>query len=497
MKPKYLFISILWAAASLSFISCSEDLDAPVLPEAGSMVLPEAVALDANLLFGVWEAETSYGDNNQNYFEEQYRIDFSTVEDAEAIYSHWYTNADTGIRDSVCNMQYSYEFEGGTVILTPKQAGTAAGAAVITATHTGNNRLLLTVDNNGRTDSICTLTRTGDPEPSILSVNRTLPQAGEVVTVTGRNLQFVDHVYLPVAGGEEMEITDFTPGSKEISFTLPAANYAQGSIRMESTSAKVNCYSPAYMFCKDCVFFHNFKSEGLNKPYTGSEFEYTIKEMGDLKGSVVNLASSDLPEGHSLKLAEEGIIHPDSLLSFYGNTPIEWPVATKTDDKKGFLRFSSGDRFEYVLNNCNKLFTERTPCSQLAIQMDIYVMSDGKPEWCTGYLSWRLNKDQNSIGNSVTANVAGWEKDAPMSFASGWQTFTIPLSSFSITETASYSTLGGLIAHLKSSNFQTILTVVNFPLDTLHPAVALSSFQFNVANIRLVPYTTPANTPVN
>lgn len=496
MKPKYLFLSFLWAVAGLSYTSCSEDLNAPVLPEAGSIALPQAVALDENLLFGVWEAETSYGDNNQNYFEEQYRIDFSTVEDAEAIYSHWYTDADTGIRDSVCNMQYGYTLDGGTIIFTPKQAEAAAGAAVITAIYTGSNRLLLTIDNNGRTDSICTLTRTGDPEPSILSVNRTLPQVGEVVTVTGRNLQFVNHVYLPTSDGGEMEITDFTSGSKEISFTLPQGDYAQGSIRMESTSAKVNCYSPAYMFCKDCVFFHNFKSEGLSMPYTGSEFEYTIKEMGTLKDKVVNLASDKLPEGHSLKQAE-GIIHPDSLLSFYGEIPIEWPVATKTDDKKGYLRFSSGDRFEYVLNNCNGLFTERTSCSQLAIQMDIYVMSDDVPEWRTGYLSWRFNKDQNSIGNSVSANVAGWEKDAPMSFADGWQTFTIPLSAFPITETASYSTLGGLIDYLKSSNFQTILTVVNFPLDTMHPATALSKFQFNVANIRLVPYTTPANTPVN
>lgn len=494
MKPKYLFISILWAAASLSLTSCSEDLNSPVLPEAGSIVLPEAVALDENLLFGVWEAETSYGDNNQNYFEEQYRIDFSTVEDAEAIYSHWYTNAETGIRDSVCDMQYSYELDGGTVILTPKQTEVAAGAAVITATHTGNNRLLLTIDNNGRTDSICTLTRTGDPEPSILSVNRTLPKAGEVIKVTGRNLQFVDHVYLPIVDGE-MEITDFTPGSREISFILPPANYTQGSIRMASTSAKVNCYSPAYMFCKACVFFYNFKSEGLSKPYVGSEFEYTIKDMGSLKDKVVNLASDDLPEGHSLTQAQ-GLVHPDSLLSFYGGTPIEWPVATKTDDKKGYLRFSSGDRFEYVLNNCNGLFTERTPCGQLAIQMDIYVMSDDKPEWSTGYMSWRLNKDQSALDGSMTANVAGWEKGAPLSFAEGWRTFTIPLSKFTATQTGAYSTLGGLIAQLKGSNLQTILTIVNYPLDGLHPATSLSKFQFNIANIRLVPYNTPANTPI-
>ena len=208
------------------------------MPGAGGITLPQAVPLDENLLFGVWEAETSYGDNNLNYNEEQYRFDFSTVTDAEAIYSHWFTDAETGIRDSVCNMRYTYQFDGSTVILTPQQTEAAAGAAVITALHTGNNRLLLTVDNAGRIDSICTLTRTGDPEPSIVSVNRTLPGAGEKVIVSGRNLQFVTGVFLPTKQGE-VEITDFVPGSKEISFILPDAEYAPGSIRLESESAKV------------------------------------------------------------------------------------------------------------------------------------------------------------------------------------------------------------------------------------------------------------------
>ena len=381
---------------------------------------------------------------------------------------------------------------GEELVKRMKKSG--AKAYLVNTGWNGTGKRISIKDTRGIIDSICTLTRTGDPEPSILSVNRTLPKAGEVIKVTGRNLQFVDHVYLPIVDGE-MEITDFTPGSKEISFILPPANYTQGSIRMASTSAKVNCYSPAYMFCKACVFFYNFKSEGLSKPYAGSEFEYTIKDMGSLKDKVVNLASDDLPEGHSLTQAQ-GLVHPDSLLSFYGGTPIEWPVATKTDDKKGYLRFSSGDRFEYVLNNCNGLFTERTPCGQLAIQMDIYVMSDDKPEWSTGYMSWRLNKDQSALDGSMTANVAGWEKGAPLSFAEGWRTFTIPLSKFTATQTGAYSTLGGLIAQLKGSNLQTILTIVNYPLDGLHPATALSKFQFNIANIRLVPYNTPANTPI-
>ena len=484
------------AAAAFVLASCSEDLDSPVLPDAAGIAVPAAQPLAADRLFGVWEAETSYGDNNQNYFAEQYRIDFSDVSDAEAVYSHWFTDAENGICDSVCNMEYTYEFDGSTVTLTPKQAEAAAGAAVITATHTGSNRLLLTTTADGRTDSICTLTRTGDPEPAITGVDRTLPVAGEVVTVSGRNLQFVDRVYLPTADGE-VEVADFTHGSKQISFTLPAADYAQGSLRLESASAGVSCYSPAYMFCYGTVFFHNFNSSGLSKPYAGSEFEYTISDMGQLKSNASNLSSANLPEGHSL-LSAPGVAHPDSLLSFFGDAPKEWPVAKKTDDKVGYLRFSGGDRFQYALDHSGGLFTERTPCSDLAIQMDIYVVSDGVPEWRTGYLSWRLTKDQNSLTSSMLANVAGWERGTPMSFADGWHTFTIPLSAFSVTTgTGAYSTLGGLINQLRASNIQSMLTLVNFTLDGMHPATALGSFQFNIANIRLVPYSTPANKPID
>ena len=82
-----------------------------------------------------------------------------------------------------------------------------------------------------------------------------------------------------------------------------------------------------------------------------------------------------------------------------------------------------------------------------------------------------------------------------MNFADGWRTLTIPLSEFPLTKGGRASTIGGLINRLKSSNTQSLFTVVNYPLDAIHPAKALRSFQFSIANIRLVPYATPVNTP--
>ncbi len=495
MKQKHTFTLLtLQLLVALTLASCDEAINAPVLPDAVSIDLPEAVTLDEDKLFGVWKGKLSYGYDNNNYFEEEYSIEFQTVEDAEAVYSHWYTDASTGISDSICDLEYTYEFDGATVVLTPKTTAAAAGATTITGIHTGNEKLLLTIVHNGITDSICTLTRYGDPEPSITNVSHTLPVAGDLLTITGRNLQSVDGVFLPITGGE-LEITDFTPGSKQISFTLPEADYAQGSIRLQAQSAGVNCYSPAYMFCYNCVFFHNFISDGYSSPYTGSEFEYSLSSMGTLKDNAYNLSSANLPEGHSL-LQAQGINHPDSLLSFYGSSPVAWPQASGSDDKLGYLRFSSADRFQYVLDNCDGLISSNTACTDLAIQMDLYVYSNGTPEWNSGYISWRLNKDRSAIDAEMSANVAGWERDEPLSFADGWRTYTIPLSAFSVTSGSAASTIGGLIEQLKSSDLQTILTVVNYTLDASHPSQALDSFQFNMANIRLVPYTTPANTAI-
>lgn len=495
MNKNKLFSYIACGMMALAISSCSEDLDSPVLPQPSAFTLPEAQPLSADVLFGVWGKTLACGNTNSNYFTQRYEISFQNVEDAEAVFSHYYTDATTEIADAKVDYEYTYEFDGKKLRMLPKPTYAMLGADTIQGVSVGGNQILLYTEKGTRTDSICTLARISDPAPSVTSVDRTLPMVGEKVTITGRNLQFVDHVYLPVENGEK-EITDYEKGSKQISFILPEGNYAPGSIRCQSTSAHLSCYTPAYMFRNDCVFFHTFSTNGTKAPYTGTEFEYTIKSMGTLMSGANNLISDKLPAGHSLLSVSENVKNPDALLSFFGKTPLStWAVASKTDDKKGYLRFSSADRFQYVLdNNALQDVKSNTPCSQLALQMDIYVSTDGEPVWNTGYVSYRLNKDQSSLTSSMLANVAMWTEGNPVSFADGWKTFTIPLSDFAVTKSASTSTLGGLIASLKGSNLQTLLTLVNYPLDELHPAKEVKDFQFNIANIRLVPCVFPEST---
>lgn len=488
---KYIIYQIL--LGMLIWTACDDAIDSPVLPFAEDIVMAQPVELEAEQLFGVWGGTTSFGSTNVNYFEQSYRIEFQSIEDGEAVLSHWYTDAETEMEQSKENIEYVYTYADGVIEMVPKATYALDGVSNIKAVHVGDNKMVLYTMNHSKTDSICTLNRIGDPIPSITGVDRTLPQPGEVVTVTGRNLQFVNHVYLPTVDGE-VEVSDITFGSKQIKFVVPQAKYAPGSIRCLSTTAHQSCYSPAYMFRTDCVFFHNFNDFKKTAPYVGTEFEYTISTMGTLRNSVSYLSSEKLPKGHSLTMSTESVYHPDSLLSFFGDEPIEWNIDTKTDPSKGYLRFSSADRFQYVLDHCNGDLTGYTPCADVAIQMDIYVYSDGRPEWNTGYLSWRLNKDNSSLSTIMSANVAMWDKDNPVSFAEGWRTFTIPLSKFKVTANSATSTLGTLIASLKSSNLQTIIKLVNYPLDELHPVQKLNQFQFSMANIRLVPYWMPTNT---
>ncbi|MBR1413028.1 MAG: hypothetical protein IJ577_07895 [Prevotella sp.] len=474
-------------------MSCSKDIEAPVLPEPVGTPITSGTSLDASRLFGVWGANNTYGPAGGTQYEQNYRVEFQSVEDGEAVLSHWFTDGSTEVEDSAYQIEYTYTLDGSTVELTPKAAYQSLGADAIKGVHIGNDRLALYIVHENFTDTICTLSRIGDPEPSITGIDRTMPHVGETVTITGRNLQFVDHIYLPTPDGE-VEVTDFKPGSKQIRFTLPSGTYAPGSIRCQSTSAHVSCYSPAYMFCHPCVFFHSFSNFGTSAPYTGTEFEYTISSMGNLLDQVSPVCSDSLPDGHSLFYAPWGMQHPDSLLSFFGDAPKAWPVEGSTDPSTGYLRFSSADRFQHVIDNSGGIVTGRSRCNGLAIQMDVYVYSDGEPAWSTGYMSYRLNKDQSSLTSTMNANLAMWEEGSPVSFADGWKTFTIPLSAFRFVASDATMSLSGLIGQLKASNLQTIIKMVNYPLDDLHPAESLNSFQFNIANMRLVPYQTPANT---
>lgn len=463
MKKSISLCTLLFA---LLLTGCNERLNAPELPAVDSDVIPAAIPMDAARIPGLWVSTDSLN---------RYVIEFTDVTDSMAIVSHYFTNATNGMSDSIVGRMYQFSYKEGDFMLTPSADAQAKGSMPMHAVHAGEQILQLFVTHpSGYCNQICQLNRQSGPIPVIMAVNRTLPKAGEMVVVSGRNLQNVDHLYLPTFSGW-YEIVEKVVSSRSIQFVMPVGDFCQGSIRCQVSEDKLSVYSPAYMFAHDGIMMHSFSENGTTKAdhYAGSEFEFSIKDLGQLKQNVYT---------------------PGDKICFFGETAIAWPVATGKDDKKGYLRFSTGDRLKTILERYeasgNALITKHTPCSDLALQMDIYVESNGNPIWNTGYISFRLNKDRTE-GEAV-ANVLGWNKDQPMNFSDGWQTFTIPLQEFAMTRSLR---LEQLINTLLSGNLQTILTIMNYPLGEHYPATALDQFQFSIADIRLVPITNPINTP--
>lgn len=477
-----LFVSVIISAAMM-LAGCSKDIEAPSLSTPENDVIVEGVALEPDVLFGIWEGKTYHiGTTQANSFEQTYRLEFQSVDDAEVLYSHWYANALTNDRDSVCDMAYNYSFDGTGAEMIPE---TKTGSTM-KAVYIGDNEMELYTIEGTTIHKVCTLSRTSDPEPVITGVDRTLPQAGEKVTVSGRNLQFVDHLYLPTPTGE-VEVTDLVKTSKQIQFVVPQGTCAPGAIRCQATGAHLSTYSPAYMFCDNCVFFKTFSTAGGVKPYwTGTEFENTIGISDSFFSNVSVISSNQIPSGHSLYGVS--VINPDYFISFFGNTPKAWPVDTGLDPNTGHMRLSFGDCIQHVLDHCDGMLTEDTKCSDVAIQMDVYVYSDGEPVWKTGFISFRLDKgQQKSLTQGWFGQTAMWDSSNPVSFADGWKTFTLPLSAFAVTENSLYDTLGKLGTYLRNNkSTHAIIKFLNYQLDANHPAQDLSSFQINIANMRLV-----------
>lgn len=432
MKTTFLHITF---AALLALTACQADDTLAPLPSTMETTLPQGSAIPRDLLFGVWSGSPVADGTAADRFTQTFEVDFSTVDDAEAVLSHWYTDAESESADSVVNLNYTYSCTDTQIILKPTTTASASGASRLIGIYQAEGYLDLYTGGDEGVNRVARLTRVGNPRPVVTAVDYTLPSAGEVVTITGRNLQFVDQVYFPVltADGQESEVAAaaFVPGSKQITATVPQATFRRGALRLQASTSAGDCYTPPYMFASDCVY-----SAGV---------------------------------------------------TLFGDEPVAVPVATGTDDKLGFLRItSSGDAFQQALDGCGGAFARYTPVSRLAIQMDLLVETDGEPVWRSGYISYRLNKNQNSLTSSMVANVALWNKETPCDFSTGWKTLTIPLTTFGAATTADL-TLGTFIQQLNNASLQTILTFVNYPLDSLHPAVAMNAFRMQIANIRLVP----------
>lgn len=251
--------------------------------------------------------------------------------------------------------------------------------------------------------------------PSIKSVDNTLPQAGEKVTVYGENLQETTKITLP----GEIEITDGIESDEDgewYSFIMPSGVSASGSIISEGANG--TAMTPAY--------FNEFRAFIIDFDGTG--------EMGSWSAtfSADDLVDDPLNSGRG-KVCQ---LIPESFLA-------NGPVADGVSNIKGFWTAGNGNDNDNW-NRMTSVIPATTRVDSVALQFDVYV-----PEaWdLSGQMVITIQNNLSNYGygsactkyskdyvNQAYAWVPWLDRETGdhKAFTTGerWQTVTIPLSAF-------------------------------------------------------------------
>ncbi len=254
----------------------------------------------------------------------------------------------------------------------------------------------------------------------IESVDPTLPQPGETVTVYGSYLHETAKITLP-GGVEVTSGIENDPEGEWFKFTMPSGVNEGGALISESPNGVTQ--SPAY-FNETRGLLVDFDTEGL-------QGAWSWKENGSMLSNKVE--DGDLVEdpagtgrGYCVQIV------PDRLLNA-GGIPSGKPRATECHSVgDGNLEWENWARMA-------DLIPAETPVTEVAFQCDIYCP---EPWSGTGFFQVQLINNYNFAGfgsdddgkNNLVYCFAPWLQtgkggDIVPFKTSGWSTITIPLSS--------------------------------------------------------------------
>lgn len=251
--------------------------------------------------------------------------------------------------------------------------------------------------------------------PSVTSVDNTLPQPGEKVTVYGSNLHETTKVTLP--GG--IEITDGIENDEDgewYSFIMPAGVTESGSITSEGANG--TAVSPAFFNDFNCYII-NFEEDGHGELGSWSATYGSAELVDDPLNSGRGKVAMLIPQS---EIDNGGIAA--------GARALLWATAGNDNANDDW----TSRMYEFI--------PESTPASQVAIQFDIYVPE----EWNeTGQLEISLQNNLSNYGygsnctkfsaeylNTATVWVPWLNEDGTTTAykTDGWRTVTIPFSKF-------------------------------------------------------------------
>ncbi len=324
--------------------------------------------------------------------------------------------------------------------------------------------------------------------PIITGINNTLPSAGEEVTVIGQNLENTSKVVLP--DGTEVgddQITSAEDGTS-FSFTMPAGvKQVSGAITTEGVNGQA--VSPAMFNNNDCYII-NFDGKGEQGSWsaTFSADDLVDDPLNSGRGKVIKI----IPDSY---LAE----NPDG-------------VKAGVDHIKGFYT-AGNDSPDDDWTRMKKFIPGTTPVDSVALQFDVYCPegwnNSGQIEFTLqnnlsnyGYGSGgtKYNKDYK---NQAYAWVPWFNRetgDTLKTFKTeGWETITIPLSSFgNYTNSELTWTFQNVIDDKNAGSYRNLGVLFCNPditwKDDAGKEKTLPAQDFNlpiyIDNLRIVPITT-------
>ncbi|MBP1619114.1 MAG: hypothetical protein H6Q14_2941 [Bacteroidetes bacterium] len=296
----------------------------------------------------------------------------------------------------------------------------------------------------------------------ITKVSNTLPNEGDVITLTGNYLLTTTAVSFPSSNGY-VDATEFTVVDKTTvtAVTPSGVGDISGSIRILCNEGDT-VYSPAYMFYENGIFLKSFKESYIvASPSNGAI-------LGD-SASIAQLTG----------LAQ----NPDTVLAFPAQAG-SIAIKTSLSSLNSFIKWYPSLAISAMLKKTSSEITSSTSMEDLAIQFDLY----SPYSWSSGAIPYKHDKNYSTKTSALVYNYLPWSVGSPYTFSSGWETVTINFSDFTgITLTSI-----GASTIATTSGLQSLIGFINIDANgDGHTATVMNQFQLFIANVRIVPTETP------
>ncbi|WEK17773.1 MAG: glycan-binding surface protein [Candidatus Pedobacter colombiensis] len=288
--------------------------------------------------------------------------------------------------------------------------------------------------------------------PSVASVSNTMPYPGEVIEVSGGNLDNVTKVYFP--GNIEAEIKSVT--SKIVKVGVPNNVDRNLSGAMKVVADGDEFLSPPYMFYQKGIFLKTFTEDVMS---VNGSANIKIYSTPSSISTITNLS-----------------INPDVILAI---PEVSKNVAVSSA-WTGYFKYNPSAALQKIINDPSSGITGSSSLQNLAFQFDLYM----NQSWSSGYISFCINKNAGATTAAYRYNIYSSATTASFDFNGGWKTITVPFGNF---KSLALGSLADYIGVITSNNYEALIGFSNYnPENDGHTAKALSNFQMFIANVRIV-----------